>query len=195
MALSDEALMGKVQARDACAFEALYARYRDRVRGHLMGVVRDPAAAEDLVQEVFLRLWTHAEQWEARGSFPAWIFRIATNLALNHRRSVGRRREQRLDSPEEAAADEESLVPGWMIDAAALGPEVALERSEQRLRLRRLIDTLPEEKRDVFRMVCEQEMEIRDVAEALGIPEGTVKSRLHHARKRLARAWVETEEE
>ena len=166
---------------------------------HLARFVRDDAAAQDLVQEVFLRVWTRAEQWDGRGSFKAWLYRIGTNLALNHLRSLRRRREQPLDIPDDRADDddEETTVPAWMIDAAALGPDTVLELAERRERLRRLIGQLPEEKREVFRLVHEMELSMRDAADELDIPEGTVKSRLYYAKRRLAREWrdVETETE
>src|SRR5436190_17619750 len=102
--VSDHELMARVRKRDAEAFETLFERYRERVARHLDRTVRDAGAAGDLAQEVFLRVWTRAEQWDGRGSFRAWLFRIATNLALNHLRSVRRRREQ----PLEIAPDPES---------------------------------------------------------------------------------------
>src|SRR5262249_33341615 len=100
MAASDAELIARVRERDAEAFEILAARYRERVVRHLAGIVRDDGAAGDVTQEVFLRVWTHAAQWDGRGSFRAWLFRMATNLALNHLRSVRRRRELPLALPE-----------------------------------------------------------------------------------------------
>ena len=192
MAADDKALVERVAAGDAEAFEALLERYGEAVRRHVGRIVRFGGAADDLAQEAFLRLWTRAEQWDGRGSFRGWLFRIATNLALNHLRSVRRRRHQPLDpSPPEPLSDEddEPLAPAWMIDASALGPDVVAELAEERELCRRLIDRLPEGKREVFRLAHEAELPVRDIAEALAIPEGTVKSRLHYARKRLAREW------
>lgn len=193
MGASDAELLERVRGRDAEAFEALFARYRGSVGRFLARMVRDEAAAGDLGQEVFLRVWTRAEQWDGRGGVRPWLFRIATNLALNHLRSVRRRRELPLVPPRGDFEEDESRVPAWMIDGATLGPEAALELSERRALLRRLVDELPDEKREVFRLVHDAEMEIREVADALAIPEGTVKSRLHHARRRLAREWERSE--
>lgn len=188
--------MRQIQERNAAAFEVLFARYRDAVRRHLASTVRDANAAEDLVQEVFLRVWTRAEQWDERGAFKAWLFRIATNLALNHLRSVSRRREQPLEIPVDVDDEEdERAAPAWMMDAAALGPDAALEQAVQRELFQQLVNELPEEKREVFRMVYQEDRDIREVAETLGIPEGTVKSRLHYATKRLVRGWRDIEKE
>ena len=187
---AEHELMARVRERDAVAFDALAARYRELVRRHLLRTVRDVDAAEDLTQEVFLRLWTHAGQWHGSGSLKAWLLRIAMNLALNYLRTLHRRRQQPLETEADATAEEdESPAPAWMIDVSSLGPEALLEQAERHLLVRRLVGDLPPEKREVLRLVHNAEMEIREVAEKLGIPEGTVKSRLHYATKRLAHEW------
>jgi RNA polymerase sigma-70 factor (ECF subfamily) len=159
-------------------------------------MVRDAAAADDLVQEVFLRVWTRSEQWSGQGAFKAWLFRIGTNLALNHLRWLRRRRERPLEvSAEEEGKCAERADASWLVDASVPGPEAHLEQEARRQQLERLVDALPREKREVFQMAHEAQMEIREIADALGIPEGTVKSRLHYARKRLSQAWREISEE
>jgi len=194
--LSDQDLAERVQAGDAQAFEALFDRHEEMIRRHLAHIVRDEAAAQDLVQEVFLRVWTRAEQWDGRGAFKAWLYRIATNLAFNYLRSVRRRREQPLEIADDPGKDEEAgLVPAWMVDASALGPDASLELAERSELFRRLVERLPAEKREVFRLVHQMEMSVRDAADELGIPEGTIKSRLHYAKKRLAREWQDLETE
>jgi len=190
MRRSDRDIVDALVARDEAAFEALYRRHSAYVRRVLLGIVRDAAAADDLLQEVFIRVWGRAGQWDGRGPLKAWVLRVATNLALNHLRSVRRRRERPLEEPIETQDEEyESQVPGWMVDTATLGPDAVVERMEQRRLLWQFVDDLPEEKREVIRMIHDAEMEIREVAERLEVPEGTVKSRLHHARRHLAGAW------
>jgi RNA polymerase sigma-70 factor, ECF subfamily len=196
MNLSDHDLMARVRERDAGAFEALCQRYGEPLRRHLLRMLRDADAADDLLQETLLRIWTHAAQWDGRGAPRAWLFRIATNLALNHVRTLRRRPQQPLDIPPDPAdPDEEPAIPSWMIDRATLGPGDALELSERLARLRRLVAALPEEKREVLRLIHGAEMEIGEVAQTLGIPRGTVKSRLHYATQRLAREWRDAENE
>jgi RNA polymerase sigma-70 factor, ECF subfamily len=196
MTLSDHQLMNDVSARDAGAFEELCARYGHPLRRHLLRMLRDADAAEDVLQETLLRVWTHAGQWDGRGAPRAWLFRVATNLALNYVRALRRRPQQPLVlPPDPSEADEEPAIPGWMVDTVSLGPDEALELAERRDRLRRLVAQLPEEKREVLRLIHDAEMEISEVAETLGIPPGTVKSRLHYATQRLAREWRDAEEE
>ena len=193
--MSDQDLVERIRERDAQAFEMLFERYGDMIRRHLARTVRDDAAAQDLVQEVFMRVWTRAEQWSGRGSFKAWLYRIATNLALNHLRSVRRKRERPLDVFDEWSDDEDGLnpAPAWLIDTSALGPDAALEQAERRARFRQLVEKLPHEKREAFRLVHEMEMSMRDAADELGVPEGTVKSRLYYAKRRLAHQWQDME--
>jgi RNA polymerase sigma-70 factor (ECF subfamily) len=192
---SDAELAERVAGGDAEAFEALFARHGDAVRRHLARIVRREGAADDLVQETFLRVWTRAEQWDRRGAFAGWLFRIATNLALNHLRSTRRRRQRPLEIPVDPGDtdEDEHVAPSWMVDASTLGPDAIVALAEQEARLRGLVEALPEAKREVFRLAHEAEMPLRQIAEALGIPEGTAKSRLHHARKRLAREWSDLE--
>jgi RNA polymerase sigma-70 factor (ECF subfamily) len=190
---SDPQLIRQIQAGDPAAFEVLFARYRPAIGAHIARIVREPAATEDLVQEVFLRLWTRAEQWQGSGSVKGWLYRIATNLSLNHLRSVKRRPQQPLEIPADDG-DDDSPVPGWMVDASALTPEAQLEIVEQQKLLGQLISALPPDKQDVFRMVYDDEMDLHSVADALQIPEGTVKSRLYHGRKRIAEQFKNSNE-
>lgn len=187
----DETLVGRIVEQDVAAFEILHARYENLLRSHLVRMVRDSHAAEDLLQEAFLRLWTRAEQFHGRGSFKAWLLRVGTNVALNSLRSQRRRRESPIEMPVDAddPDDDETFVPAWMIDTSSLGPDEAREQMEQRQRVRDLVSSLPEGKREAIRLVYEVDMDVREVAAVLAIPEGTVKSRLHHATKTLASRW------
>ena len=190
---SDQTLIRKIVKRDAAAFETLFARHSASVRQHILNIVRVESAAEDLVQEVFLRVWTCAEQWHGQGEFKGWLFRIATNLALNHLRTVRRRRQEPLETPPDEFEDEEERPPDpdWMVDTSSRGPEVMVEQAERSQLLWQLVDGLPQEKREVLHLIYQKEMALREAAIELGIPEGTVKSRLHYSIRHLAREWKE----
>lgn len=187
----DEELMARTQARDEAAFEALLGRYGAALRRHLAHTLRDEAAADDLAQELFLRLWQRADQWDGRGSLRAWLFLIASNLALNHLRGERRRPHRSLDqtvwtSPDGIAPEAE--LPAWIFDALP-GPDELAERSEDAARLRALVSGLPAEKRAVLQLVHDADLSLAEVAALLGVPLGTVKSRLHYATRRLAAEW------
>ena len=194
-ALSDNQLLEQLQQGDEDAYEALHGRYADRLRGYLLRLVHDPAAADDLLQETFLRLWTRAAQWSGAGAVKSWLFSIARNLAFNHLDSQRRRRQQPLETPVDDGTDEEFTSPGWLADRDALAADVQLEQAEQCQLLRDTIDTLPESKRQVFYMVHDGDMEIHEIATELDLPEGTVKSRLFYARKQIAEAWRQLQSE
>ena len=190
----DEDLIGRVKNNDTVAFELFAARYQESLQRHIFSLLRDHEATNDILQEVLLRLWTHAEQWNGRGNVKSWLFRIATNTALNHLRTVKRRRQQPLELPTDPFnEDGEGPTPDWLIDHSAVEPGFLLEQAESQALFRSLVDGLPEEKREVFQLAHEAEMDIRAIALKLQIPPGTVKSRLHYANKRLAREWTDLE--
>lgn len=190
MAHTDSYLLHLIGQQNAEAFEIFLARHRTAVCRHVQRMVRNADAADDMAQEVFLRVWLRADQWDGRGSCTGWLLRIATNLALNHLRTQRRRRELPLESPSHphVGSDYEG-DPTWADDAMTLGPETLCLQQEQLQVLQTLIDALPIEKREVIRLVHEAEMELREIAEHLGVPEGTVKSRLYYARKALQHEW------
>jgi RNA polymerase sigma-70 factor (ECF subfamily) len=192
---SDRELIGRIEQRDEQALESVMRRHGPAVRDHLVRMLRDEAAAEDIFQEVCLRLWEKAAQWRAEGTLRAWLTQMATNLALNHIRGVRRRRQRPLEvERRDPGRDGEDLVPGWMIDESALEPGEIVSGNEQRAILRDLLQGLPGEKREVLEMIHEREMPLAQVARVLGIPLGTVKSRLHYACRQLARRWQDIQE-
>jgi RNA polymerase sigma factor (sigma-70 family) len=190
---SDADLMERVRQRDADAFDLLYDRHREGIRRHLLQIIPDAETASDVLQEVFVRVWTHAEQWDGRGKFTAWLFRAATNRAISYLRSARWRKEQSLDEGVARAGYEEGPAPVWMIETEVYSPEVIVSIAEERVHYERLVAHLPAKQRVVFQMAHEAEMDLREIAETLGIPEGTVKSRLFYARRWLARAYARRE--
>lgn len=193
----DADLLRAVQNHDSQAFETLYQRYESALTRHVYTIVHENDASADLVQEVFIRVWQKAEQWNGSGSVKAWLYKIATNLSLNHLRSRRRRPQQALMPPteyrtsDEWSDDWETRVPARLIDSASLLPEIVVERAEEKQQIWTLVDELPKDKSEVFHMVYESEMDLRSVADALDIPEGTVKSRLYHSKRKLAVRWEE----
>jgi RNA polymerase sigma-70 factor, ECF subfamily len=194
MTNDDDRLIERIRDRDEDAFALLVNRHQDALRRHLMRTVRDEEAAGDLLQEVFLRTWTRAEQWDGRGGVKQWLFRIATNLALNHLRTVRRRRETPLELPP-SLEDDQVQIPAWMVDTESESPYQTVERAERVQKMYGMVDELSDEKREVWALIHNSGMGVIQTAEMLGIPEGTVKSRLYHARQQLAREWNKTMDE
>lgn len=187
---ADSELMAGITARDADAFDELRERHEATILHRISGIVRNPDASQDLLQETLLRVWTKSEQWDGKGSPAGWMLQIATNLALNHLRTLHRRRETEL-----LDAGAASCGDALWGDEDSPDPESVLEEAERLRQMRALVDDLPEEKREIVRMVYDAEMSVRETAEALGVPEGTVKSRLHYSTKQLAREWRNLEDE
>ena len=178
---ADDAIARKIEAGDPRAFDAFFERYAGPLAGHLCGMVRNRATAEDLLQETMVRVYSHIGRYRERGAFRAWVYRIATNLALTELRRSRIRRECALGTPAEEPACE------------APDPEERLERAEAKDAVRRGISALPDEQRAVVLLRVRREMGIREIARTLSIPEGTVKSRLHHAVRSL-RAYMKERE-
>ncbi|MCL5271109.1 MAG: RNA polymerase sigma factor [bacterium] len=192
----DDELMRQIMERASAAtdaFETLFRRHGEMIRRFVRRIVRDSDAAEDVAQEVFLRVWTRAEQWQGRGPVKAWLYRVAQNLALNSMRSARRHRCESLDRAAEAALDDDDVPQGWLVDAAALGPHEVAAEAERYALVRRLVDSLPDDKREVVRLVTDEDLGAAEAARRLGIPEGTVKSRLHYTTRELATKWKELE--
>ena len=192
MEQTDRQLILRIQNGDEDAYEVIYHRYNSVVWRQLRGIVRNDEVANDLVQEVFLRVWTNAQQWEGRGNFQGWLLKLSTNLALNHLRTVRRHPQLPLEPPDELFEGEEGQE-NWFstryLEEGSLGPAETLEKIETYRELRRMIDELPDEKREVFSLIHDAQLETREVAQKLGIPEGTVKSRLYYSNKLLTRKW------
>ena len=176
---SDAALMARVQAGDLDAFEPLVRRYERRLFGYFLNLVEDPSAAADLAQETFVRVYRAAGSYQESGRFESWLFRIAANLV----RSRQRRPDQRLPhlSLEEAPAGAGELA----VHGREGRPDEATWRAEVRDALTRALPRLPFVFREAVLLRDVEGRSYREIAEMLGVEEGTVKSRAHRGRQRL----------
>ena len=171
-ASSDQALIERIASGDKLAMRALFARHHVRVYRFILRLVRDETLAEDLIGEVFLDVWRQAAAFKARAAVSTWLLAIARFKALSLLRRKG---DEELD--EETA---------HAIEDPADDPEVAVRKKERSEILRRCWSKLSPEHRDIIDLVYYQEKAIVAVAEIIGIPENTVKTRMFYARKRLA---------
>ena len=169
-------------------FTQLYSDHVDRIRAHLLRLTRDPIAAQDLTQEVFLKVWKHYEQWSGEGEIMAWVYRIATHTAYDYQKSARQRRERPAPLGCEMEEDEWSL-PRTLLEELSTCPDPRSERSDRLRTALGFIDRLPPFHREVVKLAYAEHREIQEVADILAIPPGTVKSRLHHARKQLNYLW------
>ena len=175
--LPDLLLVERARSRDARAFEALMRRYNRRLYRITRSILRDPAAAEDAVQEAHLRAFTNLDRYEPTGKFGAWLARLAFNEALMIRRRA---------RPDTAALelDETTLQHA----ASALGSADAgnhLDAIQMRQLLEHAVDSLPEVFRTVFVLRVVEQLSGVETAACLGLNETTVRTRLFRAQQRL----------
>jgi RNA polymerase sigma-70 factor (ECF subfamily) len=168
---SAERLLTRVASGDRVAFAELYDRYASAVYGACLRVLREPQAAEDAAQDAFAALWRHAGAFDAgRGAAGAWIGRIARNAALD----ANRRRTLRATAPEVDPVDDGPT------------PEELAVAADEAFRLRLALETLPERERSVLGLAYNSGLTQSEIAEHLGLPLGTVKTRTRSGLTRLA---------
>jgi len=180
MTRSDVQLMLDVKAGDEESFDLLLERYRTPLVNFLFRMVRDVATAEDLAQEVFLRVYRARKQYSPTAKFTTWLFRIATNLALN---SVRDNRHHQMDisldaPPEEDTAPMELPAREMRID------EHMVERDRSKF-IRQAVGSLPEKQRVAVLLHKYEEMDYAEIAKILECSEGALKSLLFRAYETL----------
>jgi RNA polymerase sigma-70 factor (ECF subfamily) len=169
---SDIDLLARIRAGDSIALKALYGRHHVKIYRFALRLMRNEPSAEDVVSEVFIDVWRNATNFEGRSEASTWLLAIARNKAYSLLR---RRKEDELD--EDAAAE---------IEDSSDDPEVALQKKSKGDLLRACLDKLSAEHREVIDLVYYHEKSVEEVAKIVGAPEGTVKTRMFHARKRLS---------
>ena len=177
---SDEDLMLALRVGDEASFEALYKRYRNRLYAFLVRYTGDPAAAQDLFQETFLRVFRDRARYEPRAAFVTWLFTIARRLCLDHLRAGGRTKEILFGSPT-ALATIADLEPG---------PLRAIENAEEERRLAAALVGLPEKDRAILLLSRLEGLRYAEIAKILGTSEGAVKVRAHRALLQLRRTLL-----
>jgi len=181
--LGDEVLVERVQRGDREAFGVLIGRYQDRVFNLVYRMCGRRAEAEELAQEAFLKAMERIGQFEGRSRFYTWLFRIAANLTISHRRRGRRVRFQSIDGwPDESTG--RSLAAGTAQHREPNPARKAMAVEMQDI-VAAALETLDEPFRVVLVLRDMQDMDYAEIADVLGVPTGTVKSRLFRARRML----------
>ncbi len=180
--LTDAEVMLRVKAGDDAAVDYLVEKFRRPIISFMYRMAHNQAVAEELAQEVFLRIYRSRATYAADAKFTTWMYRIATNLAVNHARDSKAERVEATVSIDEA--DEET---GLTIDVADphLSAEQALLRRERLAAIRRHVESLPERQRVAVFMHKYQGMDYRQIAEVLKLSESATKSLLFRAYETL----------
>jgi RNA polymerase sigma-70 factor, ECF subfamily len=181
--LTDESLMQRFAGGEAEAFDRLYRRHELKVWRYLERTVRDRAAADDLMQEVWFSVAREAAGYRPTARFTTWLFTIAHHRAIDWLRAA--RPNASLDDPDQA----ETMA--FALADPAPGPEARAGHAADGARLLAALATLPEEQRDAFLLQAEGGFSVEEIASATGASFETAKSRLRYARARLRERLAE----
>jgi RNA polymerase sigma-70 factor (ECF subfamily) len=193
---TDEVLMRRFQEGDRSAFTTLVRRYQGRLYNFTLRHLRVQSQAEDVVQETFVRVVQRATEFRHSSKFSTWLHAIARNLCIDELRKQKLRRHPSLDAPSGKSGDDDARPLGEEI--AGTAPEADAERTtggrELKIRIAKAVDELPELHREVFLLREVSNLPFAEIAEIVGAPEPTVKSRMRYALERLQAALAEYEE-
>jgi RNA polymerase sigma-70 factor (ECF subfamily) len=180
--LTDAEIMLRAKAGDESAFAYLVQKYRRPMVSFMYRMSHNAAAAEDLAQEVFLRVYRSRTSYEASAKFTTWLYRIATNLAVNHARDTRHERPENM-----ASLDEPDEETGTTMDVAdsSLTVEQQILRRERMDAIRNKVQALPERQRMAVIMHKYQQMDYRQIGEVLKLSESATKSLLFRAYETL----------
>jgi RNA polymerase sigma-70 factor (ECF subfamily) len=193
VAATDESLMAAYQTGDVAAFQELVVRHERPLWTFLRRFVADGATAEDLLQEVFLRVVRSGREWRADAKFSTWLYTIARNLCTDQARRGLHRQAVSLEAPVRprgAADDESGPVLAERVAGISVGAAEAVMNRQLGAEIDRAVDALPPEQREVFLMREVMDMPFAEIALAVGASEPTVKSRMRYALERLRKALV-----
>lgn len=181
----DVRLMLQVRGGDAAAFEELVARYQNRLLTVLEHLVNNREQAEDLAQEVFLRVFRARERYEPEAKFSTWLFTIANNVASNSRRSHSRRREVGVPDKSNGSDSSPMQLDQLAKAASSLMPARSLDRAEQAEMVREAVKSLSERQRMALLLSKFEGMSYHDIAQTMGLSVQAIKSLLSRARVNL----------
>lgn len=176
---ADETLMQAFAAGDACAFETLYDRHALPVWRFVQRSVRDPALADDLVQDVWFSLVRQAPQYQPRARFRTWLFTLA------HHRMVDHWRTHKAHASLDAETEDGAALADTLAADSGFGPVRQLQSREQAQALLDALAALPLPQREAFLLQAEGGLSLAEIAQATGVNAETAKSRLRYARERL----------
>lgn len=176
--LEDHSLMLRVKDGEVEKLNLLYKRYSRRLFGFFYGMTKDGATSEDLVQNVFMRILKYKHTYSSSGDFEVWAFQMARNVHKDHYR-----KNKRYAFQEDMNPYEEQLS-----DAGNM--EVDMEKSDELNYLKKALESLTPEKRELIELVRFQKIKYAKVAELLGASESAIKVRVHRVLKELRESYI-----
>jgi len=187
---TDEELLLLYRAEgDKDAFATLVRRFERELYSYLLRYLGRADAAEDAFQQTFLQVHLKCETFEDGRRFRPWLYTIATHQAIDFQRRSRRHRMVSLQQATSAGGEEEGGTLGQLLTGDDAPPFERLEAAEQHALVGEAVRSLPENLQAVIQLVYYQGLKYREAAESLGVPVGTVKSRLHAAMSKLQEVW------
>jgi RNA polymerase sigma-70 factor (ECF subfamily) len=186
---SDEVLMASYLAGDSQAYAQLVKRYEKELFSYLQRMLGDPMMAEDVFQNTFLTVHTKRHLFVAGRPFRPWLYTLATHQAIDALRRNGRHVRPSLDQRVDQGTGDQPTAMIDLLSSAQAAPVEVVEREETAELVRASVDELPEHLRSAIVLCYYQGFKYKEIAQVLGIPVGTVKSRLHAAVVRLTDSW------
>jgi RNA polymerase sigma-70 factor (ECF subfamily) len=194
LVVTDEQLLAEYTRGDQRAFAELAKRYQHELFAFLFRFVSDAATAEDLFQETLVQVHRNAKSFDPERKFRPWLFTIAANKARDFLRSTGRRTTHSLDNVAGGhGSGEDATTFVDLMQSEMAPPPLELQTAEDVARVQRVLAELPAIYREVLVMSYFHEFAYKEMAEMLGIPLGTIKSRLHAALAVFAKAYKASE--
>ncbi len=191
--VSDEALMIRFQRGDRAAFSALVRRHQGPVFNFALRHLRVRSAAEDVVQDTFVRVVQSAADFKHEARFSTWLYTIARNLCIDHMRKGALRKHPSLEE-NRPGSDGDGPSLGEQLPDSKASVERAATGTELKAKIAAAVEELPEDQREVFLMREVANLPFKEIADITGVPENTVKSRMRYALERLQAALCDYEE-
>ncbi len=186
----DREVIERARSGDHDAFRVLVERYQGRVYRLALRVLRDEEQARDAVQDAFLKVYRSLDRFQGRSSFYTWLYRLVLNVCLDLRRRDRLDRQVEWSEERWEQASEEDAGPDPISGSPSPDPELALDRAELGSAIAAAIRSLPDDARRTLLLREVDGLSYAEIATVLGVPRGTVMSRLHYARRRLRLALV-----
>jgi len=185
-AASDESLLTRHRDGDPDAFRTLVERYRRDLHGFLARFLGSGAAADDVFQDTMLQVHLSADSFDAERRFKPWLYTIASNKARDFHRRAKRRRAVSLDKP---LSDDDGSTMGELVEAQGEAPDAFATARDESALVKQVLDGMPAHHREVILLGYFQRLSYQQVADALGVPLGTIKSRMHAAVAMFSAQW------
>lgn len=184
---SDEHLMLEFRTGEARAFEVLVLRHRTPVYNFILRFTGNPARAEDLLQETWLKVVRGTREYEPKARFTTWLYTIARNLCVDSARKEKYRQVESLDAPSSPQGEGSLQVLGEILPSAGPSPDRAAHNARIRPLIERALRSLPQDQREVFVLREYNGIAFKQIAAVTGVSENTVKSRMRYALEALRR--------